>query len=265
MISLEGKKALITGGSRGIGRATAILFARAGADVAINFLSQEQAALEVKQKVNELGRDCLALKAALEVKQTVHDLGGDCLALKADISQKNQVEGMVETILHDWNQIDILVNNAGIWTYGEIGNMDSAIWDETMQLNLDAVFFLCNTVVPTMKAKKKGWIINVSSTAGVRGEALHSHYAASKGAIISFTKSLAAELAPVGIRVNCVAPGWVDTEMCEDVFRIPGFRHKVEESPPEDIAGPILFLASDLARHITGEVVNVNGGSVLCA
>jgi 3-oxoacyl-[acyl-carrier protein] reductase len=211
-------------------------------------------------------------KAALEVKQTVHDLGRDCLALKADISQKNQVEGMVGTILHDWNQIDILVNNAGIWTSGEIGNMDSAIWDETMQLNLDAVFFLCNTVVLTMKAKKKGWIINVSSTAGVRGEALHSHYAASKGAIISFTKSLAAELAPVGIRINCVAPGWVDTEMYEDVFRIPGFRPKVEESiplkrisPPKDIAGPILFLASDLARYITGEVVNVNGGSVLCA
>lgn len=252
MISLEGKKALITGGSRGIGRATAILFARAGADVAINFLSQEQAALEVKQKVNDLGRDCLALKA--------------------DISQKNQVEEMVGTLLHDWNQIDILVNNAGIWTYGEIGNMDSAIWDETMQLNLDAVFFLCNSVVPVMKAKKKGWIVNVSSTAGVRGEALHSHYAASKGAIISFTKSLAAELAAVGIRVNCVAPGWVDTEMCKDVFRTPGFRQKVEDSiplkripPPEDVAGPILFLASDLARHITGEVVNVNGGSVLCA
>ncbi len=252
MISLEGKKALITGGSRGIGRATAILFARAGADVAINFLNREKAALEVKQKVNELGRDCLTLKA--------------------DISQKNQVEEMVGTLLHDWNQIDILVNNAGIWTYGEIGNMDSAIWDETMQLNLDAVFFLCNNVVPAMKAKKRGWIVNVSSTAGVRGEALHSHYAASKGAIISLTKSLAAELAPVGIRVNCVAPGWVDTEMCEDVFRAPGFRHKVEKSiplkripPPEDIAGPILFLASDLARHITGEVVNVNGGSVLCA
>ena len=252
MISLEGKKALITGGSRGIGRATAILFARAGADVAINFLSQEQAALEVIQKVNELGRDCLALKA--------------------DISQKNQVEEMMETLLHDWNQIEILVNNAGIWTYGEIGNMDNAIWDETMRLNLDAVFFVCNTVVPVMKAKKKGWIVNVSSTAGVRGEALHSHYAASKGAIISFTKSLAAELAAVGIRVNCVAPGWVDTEMCEDVFNTPGFRQKVEDSiplkripPPEDVAGPILFLVSDLARHITGEVVNVNGGSVLCA
>jgi 3-oxoacyl-[acyl-carrier protein] reductase len=252
MISLEGKRALVTGGSRGIGRATAVMFARAGADVAINFLNRE--------------------KEALEVKKTISDLGRDCLVLKADISQKNQVEEMVETLLHDWNQIDILVNNAGIWTYGEMGNMDSAIWHETMQLNLDGVFFLCNSVVPAMKRKKQGWIVNVSSTAGVRGEALHSHYAASKGAIISFTKSLAAELAPLGIRVNCVAPGWVDTEMCEEVFRTPGFRAKVEDSiplkripPPEDIAGPILFLASDLARHITGEVVNVNGGSVLCA
>jgi 3-oxoacyl-[acyl-carrier protein] reductase len=252
MIHLEGKKALITGGSRGIGRATAILFAQAGADVAINFVSQEKAALEVEKKVHEAGRDCLTLKA--------------------DISQKHQVEEMVKTILHEWNRIDILVNNAGMWTYGEIGNMDGAVWDETMQLNLDAVYFLCNSVVPVMKAENGGWIVNVSSTAGVRGEAFHSHYAASKGAIISFTKSLAAELAPFDIRVNCVAPGWVDTEMCEEVFRTPGFRHQVEESiplkripPPEDIAGPILFLVSDLARHITGEVVNVNGGSVLCA
>jgi len=252
MISLKGKKALITGGSRGIGRATAILFARAGADVAINFLDKKQAALEVKDKIDKLGRDCLTLKA--------------------DISQKDQVERLVGTLLNEWNRIDILVNNAGIWTYGEIGNMDGAIWHETMLLNLDAVFFLCNAVVPVMKESKEGWIINVSSTAGVRGEAFHSHYAASKGAIISFTKSLAAELAPVGIRVNCVAPGWVDTEMCEEVFQAPGFRKKVESSiplkripPPEDVAGPILFLASDLARHITGEVVNVNGGSVLCA
>lgn len=252
MICLEGKKALITGGSRGIGRATAIIFAKAGADVAINFLNKEQAALEVKEKVHSLGRDCLALKA--------------------DISLEDQVERLVETLMNNWNKIDILVNNAGIWTYGEIGNMDYAIWHETMQLNLDAVFFLCNAVVPVMKEQKKGGIINVSSTAGVRGEAFHSHYAASKGAIISFTKSLASELAPIGIRVNCVAPGWVDTDMCEEVFRVPGYRSKVEESiplkripPPEDVAGPILFLASDLAQHITGEVVNVNGGSVLCA
>jgi len=148
MICLEGKKALITGGSRGIGRATAILFAQAGADVAINFLSKEQAALEVEKKVRKLGRDFLALKA--------------------DISLKDQVEGLVETLIHNWNKIDILVNNAGIWTYGEIGSMDYAIWHETMQLNLDAVFFLCNAVVPVMKEQKMGGIINVSSTAGVR-------------------------------------------------------------------------------------------------
>jgi 3-oxoacyl-[acyl-carrier protein] reductase len=252
MIRLEGKKALITGGSRGIGRSTAILFAQAGADVAINYLNREDAALDVKNEVDKLGRVCLTLKA--------------------DISRKDQVESLVETVLAEWNKIDILVNNAGIWTYGEIGNMDSVTWQETMQLNLDAVFFLCNVVVPVMKKWNQGWIINVSSTAGQRGEAFHSHYAASKGAIISFTKSLAAELAPVGIRVNCVAPGWVDTEMCSGVFRAPGFREKVESSiplkripPPEDVAGPILFLASDLARHITGEVININGGSVLCA
>jgi 3-oxoacyl-[acyl-carrier protein] reductase len=123
-----------------------------------------------------------------------------------------------------------------------------------------------------MKRRKSGGIINVSSTAGVRGEARHSHYAATKGALISFTKSLASELAPFGIRANCVAPGWVDTDMCEEVFRDTEYRKKVEASiplhripPPEDIAGPILFLASELARHITGEVLNVNGGSVLCA
>jgi 3-oxoacyl-[acyl-carrier protein] reductase len=252
MICLDGKKALITGGSRGIGRATAILFAKAGADVAINFLHRE--------------------RAAAEVKTAIEDLGKECLALKADISKKNQVEGLLKDLLNAWGRVDILVNNAGIWTYGEIGNMDSAVWHETMQLNCDAVFFMCNAFAPVMRQQNEGWIINVSSTAGIRGEAFHSHYAASKGAIISFTKSLASELASSGIRVNCVAPGWVDTDMCEEVFRTPGYRNKVEESiplkrvpPPEDVAGPILFLASDLARHITGEVLNVNGGSVLCA
>jgi len=147
MISLEGKTALITGGSRGIGRATAILFAQTGADVAINYLDRENAALEVKEKVENLGRECLTLKA--------------------DISQKDQVERLVGTVLNEWNRIDILVNNAGIWTYGEIGNMDMGTWQETMRLNLDAVFFLCNALAPVMKKRKEGWIINVSSTAGV--------------------------------------------------------------------------------------------------
>jgi 3-oxoacyl-[acyl-carrier protein] reductase len=252
MITLEGKKALITGGSRGIGRATAILFAKAGADVALSFHTREDAAEEVRGKVEKAGRKCFIVRA--------------------DLSQKNDIDRMVEDIIGYWPDLDILVNNAGIWTHGEIGKMDETIWTETMRLNLDGVFRTTHLLVPHMKEQKRGWIINVSSTAGIRGEACHSHYASSKGAIISFTKSLAVELAPDNIRVNCVAPGWVDTEMCAGVFIDPEFRKEVQRGiplgripPPEDIAGPILFLASDLARHITGEILNVNGGSVLCA
>ncbi len=251
MISLEGRKALITGGSRGIGRAASLLFARVGSDVAINYLSQRQAAEEVKEEISRIGRECLIFNA--------------------DVSKESDITLMVKDILERWSRIDVLVNNAGIWTYGEMGDMTEEVWSETMKINLDGVFHTCSAVVPNMKEKKKGWIINVSSTAAVRGEAYHSHYAASKGALVSLTKSLAVELAPFNIRVNCVAPGWVDTEMCAEVFNDDDFRRKVQDSiplgripSPEDIAGPILFLASDLARHITGEVLNVNGGSVLC-
>ncbi len=252
MITLEGKKVLITGGSRGIGRATAILFAKAGADVALSFNTRKDAAEEVRREVEKTGRTCFIIRA--------------------DLSQKDDIDRMVEDVIGFWPDLDILVNNAGIWTHGEIGKMDQKVWTETMRLNLDGVFRTTHLVVPHMKEQKRGWIINISSTAGIRGEACHSHYASSKGAIISFTKSLAVELAPDNIRVNCVAPGWVDTEMCSGVFADSEFRKKVEHGiplgripPPEDIAGPILFLASDLARHITGEVLNVNGGSVLCA
>jgi 3-oxoacyl-[acyl-carrier protein] reductase len=143
MISLKGKKALITGGSRGIGRASAILFAKAGMDVAINFfLSQEKAALEVKQKVNDLGRDCVVLKT--------------------DISEKSQVDKMDEALRHDCNRIDILVYNAGIWTLAEMEDKECMVWDEILQLNLDAVFFLGKAYVPLMKAEKEGWTVNVN-------------------------------------------------------------------------------------------------------
>ncbi len=252
MIDLNGKKTLITGGSRGIGRATALLFARAGSDIAINYLIRKKDAESVRAEIERIGRDCLVFQA--------------------NISVKKDVDKMIEELIQKWGKIDILVNNAGIWTYGEMGSMTEEVWTETMKINLDGVFYVCNTVVPFMKKKKMGWIINVASTAAVRGEAFHSHYAASKGAIVSLTKSLASELAPHNIRVNCVAPGWVDTDMCSEVFRDPDFRREIQESIPlkriplpEDIAGPILFLASDLATHITGEVLNVNGGSVLCA
>jgi len=212
MIDLKGKKTLITGGSRGIGQATALLFARAGSDVAINYLCREKDAESVRVEIGRIGRECLVYKA--------------------NISVKNDVDDMVEALIEEWGKIDILVNNAGIWTYGEMGNMTEEVWTETMKINLDGVFYACNAVIPSMKKKKMGWIINVSSTAGVRGEAFHSHYAASKGAIVSLTKSLAAELAAYNIRVNCVAPGWVDTDMCSEVFSDPDFRRKVQESIP---------------------------------
>ncbi len=251
MIRLDGRKALITGGSRGIGRAAAILLAKAGADVAINYVKNGQAAEEVRKSVEEMGRTCLVYKA--------------------EMADKAEVDKMVGDIILRWGELDTVINNAGVWTYLEMGTMDSAAYRETMGINLDGVFYAINAAVPAMKEKRRGWIVNVTSTAGVRGEALHSHYAASKGALHSLTKSLAVELAPFGIRINSVAPGWVDTDMCTGVFSKPGFREKVRLSiplrripPPEDIAGPILFLVSDLARHITGEILNVNGGSVLC-
>ncbi len=251
MIRLDGRKALITGGSRGIGRAAAIMFARAGCDVAINYQRNKTAADEVQKEVSKLGRECLVYKA--------------------EISRKKDVDDVIADIDKRWSGLDIAVNNVGIWTYLEMGSMDESVLRETMAVNVEGVFYVCNAVVPLMKRRGRGWIINVASTAGVRGEAFHSHYAASKGAMLAMTKSLGVELAPHNIRVNCVAPGWVDTDMCTEVFSQPGFREKVRQSiplkripAPEDIAGPILFLASDLAVHITGETLNVNGGSVLC-
>lgn len=251
MIDLHGKKAFVTGGSRGIGQATAVLLAQAGCDVAINYLQREDMAQQVKDKIKNMGRECLVYKM--------------------NIGQKEDIQKTVDNIIAYWGKIDILVNNAGIWTYGEVGNMDDEVWETTIKINLNGVYYLCSAVVPHMKKRNTGWIVNVSSTAGVRGEAYHSHYAASKGALIAFTKSLAVELASSGIRVNCVSPGWVDTDMCTESFSDPVFRKNIETTiplnripDPKDIAGPILFLTSELACHITGENLNVNGGAVLC-
>jgi 3-oxoacyl-[acyl-carrier protein] reductase len=251
MIDLKDKTVLITGGSRGIGAAVAVLFARAGADVAITYASADSSAKKVTDEV--------------------HNIGRRCVALKGDVSSEEDVTWVVNEAVRILRRIDVLVNNAGIWTHGEIASMPEEVWDQTIDVNLKGMFLMCRAVVPLMKKQRGGNIINVSSTAGQRGEALHSHYAASKGGAISLTKSLASELAPCNILVNCVAPGWVDTDMCTEVFSDLEFKESVRKSipvgripTPEDIAGPILFLASDLARHITGEVLNVNGGSVLC-
>jgi 3-oxoacyl-[acyl-carrier protein] reductase len=250
MISIEGQTAVITGGSRGIGAATAILFAKAGANVVFTYLSNEIAAKEVEKEILSNGRKCIAIKA--------------------NVSRSKNAKKVIEKTINKFGRIDILVNNAGVWTYGEIGKMDEEVWNETMQINLTGTFHMVNDAVPYMKKQRYGKIINVSSTAGQRGEPFHSHYAASKGAIISFTKSLAAEIGHYNINVNSIAPGWVDTDMSADALKDPKFQEEIRKGIPlgripsaEDIAGPILFLASDLARHINGEILNVNGGSVL--
>ncbi len=250
MLSFKNKTVLVTGGSRGIGAAAVKLFAKMGANVSFNYNKNRSSA---ERLLNEL-----------EVYNTNYFLD------QCDVSNHDKVKEFVAATINKFSTIDVLVNNAGIWEYGAIDTMTEANWRRTMQINLDSVFYFTKEVVVHMKEKKiAGRIIHVASTAGQRGEAFHSHYAASKGAIISFTKSLATELGPDGIYVNCVAPGWVNTDMSRNAIDQTG--EEILENIPlkkipiaNDIAGPIVFLASDWANAITGEILNVNSGSVLC-
>jgi 3-oxoacyl-[acyl-carrier protein] reductase len=250
MIDLKGKVALITGASRGIGKASAILMAQAGCDLAINYCNNEKDAEKVAKSTEKYG-----------VKVKIY---------QADVSKKRQVEEMVTGVVKEFDKIDILVNNAGIWKYAAIDRMSEEQLRETMEVNLNGTFYPITACVPHMIKGRGGNIINISSTAGQRGEPYHSHYAASKGAIISLTKSLAVELAPHNIRVNCVAPGWVDTDMShqslvgEDKEKILQVIPLGRAGTAEEIAGSVLFLASELSTFITGEIINVNGGAVLC-
>jgi 3-oxoacyl-[acyl-carrier protein] reductase len=250
MKNFIGKNVLVTGGSRGIGAATVELFAQLGANVSFNYNQNKQAAENLGEKLKELP--------------------GKRYTQACDVSNIDQVEVFINNSIKNLGSIDILVNNAGIWEYGAIDTMTSENWHRTMKVNLDSVFYFTKYIVKYMKKEKiAGRIIHVASTAGQRGEAFHSHYAASKGAIISFTKSLAAELGPLGITVNCVAPGWVDTDMSKQALQQDG--DNILATIPlgriptsSEIAGPIVFLASEWATAITGEILNVNAGSVLC-
>ena len=233
MIDLAGKRAFVTGGGRGIGRATTLLLERAGARVVVGYRAR-------KPGPNAVGGDLGdAVVARRVVGDVVKSLGG----------------------------LDILVVNHGVWPPDDVplAQMTDAQWEGTRRANLDGAMYVCRAAIPHLTTG--GTIVLVSSTAGQRGEAFHADYAATKGAIIALTKALAVELAPQ-ITVNCVAPGWVDTEMSEATLRSkPAILKTIplgRAASADDIAGPIVFLCSPLARHITGEILNVNGGSVLC-
>jgi 3-oxoacyl-[acyl-carrier protein] reductase len=250
-LNLSNRVAVVTGGSRGIGRAAVECLASLGAHVVVNY---------VKDK-----------KAADSAVAEAESKGVRGLAVQADISLTGDAQRLIDATISHFGQIDFLVCNAGIWEGGAVDVMSEETWDRSLDLNLKGTWTACRAAVPQMKAKGFGRIVIVSSTAGQRGEANVSSYAASKGGQIAFTKSLGAELAPFGINVNAVAPGWVDTDMCTDAFARPGFRAALEESipvgrvaTPKDIAWPIVFLCTEWARHINGEILNVNGGSVLC-
>ena len=250
MIDLAGKRILVTGGSRGIGRACCELAARAGARVAIGY-RLERAAAEA-------------------LVRSIVDAGGEAHCLAAELADRGEAEMLVDDAAERFGGLDVLINNHGIWKGAPIDEMSDGEWNEMIGVNLTGVFHVIRAAVPHLKAAGGGSIVNLSSTAGQRGEAGHSHYAATKGAIISMTKSLAVELAPHGIRTNCVAPGWVDTDMSHETLvgpRAEEIRAAIPLGRPgtaEEIAGAVLFLASPLAAFINGEILNVNGGSVLC-
>jgi 3-oxoacyl-[acyl-carrier protein] reductase len=251
MNDLRGKRALVTGGSRGIGAATVRLFAEHGVNVAFGYRSRHADAEAIVSEV-----------------QSKH--GVKAFAHSADIATKDGATDLIDRAADALGGLDFFVGNAGIWPCDDVplADMTDEQWRRTMAENVDSMFWTARAFI--RRASDNGRIVLVSSTAGQRGEAFHADYAASKGAMISFVKSLAPELGKRGITVNSVAPGWVDTEMCEQPFS-GGGRDRIAAgipvgriAAPRDIAGPIVFLCSELARHITGEIVNVNGGSVLC-
>lgn len=251
-VDFRGRTVVITGGSRGIGRASCLMFAACGANVVFGYRSDDSAANQVRNESQSVGNGAVAVRG--------------------DVRSREAFEALFDKAREVFGGVDIAVANAGIWKRAPIDEMTEDQWQETLDVNLKSVYYLCHFASREMKRGERGGnIVLVGSTAGQRGEANYSHYAATKGAIQSLTKSLAAELGPHGIRVNCVAPGWVDTDMTVEPFARPGFRKEIEEATPlrkvataGEVASAIVYLASDMATHVQGEILNVNGGSVLC-
>lgn len=249
MFSLQGKRAVVTGGTRGIGAACSELLAECGADVCVGYRSRGADAEAMERRL-----------AATGVRATAH---------AGDLSTSSGAEGLIAAAVKAFGGVDIVIHSAGIWPVEDVPvhEMSDERWHRTMRENLDSTFFVSRAAARVLG--DGGWIVHISSTAGQRGEAYHADYAATKGAMISFVKSHAIELAKRGITVNCVAPGWVDTEMCAEVFANGGRERIAATIPngrvatPQDVAWVAVALCAPGARHVVGEVVNVNGGSVL--
>jgi 3-oxoacyl-[acyl-carrier protein] reductase len=245
-----GRAAIVTGASRGVGRATAVRLAEGGANVVVNYLSNDAEALET-----------VAMCEARSV---------GAVAVGADVSEFSGAQAVAKAALDRFARIDLLVCNAGVWDGAPIEDMTEEVWNKVINTNLKSAWAMTKACVPAMKKQHSGAIVMVSSTSGQRGEANYSNYSASKGGQIAFTKALACELAPK-IRVNAVAPGWIETAMIRPAFEDKDYEQSVIDSIPlkriattDDIALSICFLLSDWSRHITGEILNINGGAVLC-
>lgn len=242
---LEGKTAIVTGATRGIGKGIAQVFAQNGANVAFTYSSSVEAAQELEKELNDLG-----VKAK---------------GYQSNAADFDQAQELAQDVLETFGSIDILVNNAGITKDNLLMRMSEEDFDKVIEVNLKSVFNMTKAVQKTMLKQRKGSIINMSSVVGVKGNAGQANYAASKAGIIGFTKSVALELGSRSIRSNVIAPGFIETEMTDklDEKTVEGWRNAIplkRGGTPEDIANACLFLASDLSSYVTGQVINVDGG-----
>ncbi len=248
-MNLFGKNAVITGGSRGIGKAIALKFAEAGCNIMINYNINKSAADETLDALRKFGKKAVTFDG--------------------DISKPEIAKEMVDKAALIFEKIDILVNNAGIWEKGNIGEMEYEQWQRIITTNLDSVFNCCNSAVPYMKKQKSGKIINISSRSARKGEEGSSAYVASKAGLIGFTRSIALEVAKDNICVNCIAPAWVESDMTKDYIYSNNMEDEILKSiplgrigQPEDVANVALFLASTLSDYLTGETIFLSGGAI---
>lgn len=245
IFDFEGKIALITGGSLGIGRECVKIFSSSGIKTYFTYNKHKNEGKKLEKETGAKG-------------------------FKLDLSSEKELFNFIKIFKKETKYLDFLVHNAGIWDYFELGKTDFSVWKNLIQINLNSIGFLTGNLIDLILKRKGGAIVLISSTAGRRGEAYHSHYSATKSALIGLAKSWASELGPKGIRTNAVAPGWVNTPMSEESLKDEKFKKElIKKIPlrripePEDIAYPVLFLVSPWAKHINGAVLDVNGGAVL--